>query len=61
MASWRAASHGDGAAAAATSCDDAPCPTGRGSGSLASRSAILAPNLTPWLGFEKAANAELVP
>jgi hypothetical protein len=32
---------GDGAAAAATSSTDAPCPTRRGSGSLASRSTVL--------------------
>src|SRR6266511_1468350 len=52
---------GDGAAASATSSDDAPCPTGWGSGSLASRSAVLAWNATPCLAVEKEANVELVP
>src|SRR6266571_3046447 len=51
----------DGAAAAATSSDDAPCPTGRGSGSLASRSAVLAGNATPCLVVEKEANVEVIP
>jgi hypothetical protein len=39
-------SGGDGAAATATSFDDAPCPTGRGRGSLASRSTVLTANTT---------------
>jgi hypothetical protein len=51
---------GTAAAAAATSCDDAPCPTGRGSGSLASRSAVLARNATPCLAVEKAENRKVV-
>jgi hypothetical protein len=59
---WRAGSEpGDGAAATATSFDDAPCPTGRGSGSLASRSAVLTANVTPCLGsVENATNADVV-
>jgi hypothetical protein len=56
-----AASQGDGAAATATSFDDAPCPTGRGSGSLASRSAVLTANITPTLvAVENATNADVV-
>lgn len=56
MGGWRAASYGDGAAA--TSSDDAPDRlVGRGC-SLASRSAVLGRDATPWLAGEKGANAD---
>jgi hypothetical protein len=54
------ASQGTGAAAAATSSDDTPCPARWGSGSLASRSAVLAWKATPCLAVGKEANVEVV-
>ena len=59
--SWLASSRQwDRRHAAATSCD-APCPTGSGSGSLASRSAVLIGTLQPASpSVEKETNADVV-
>src|SRR5829696_3313025 len=61
LASWQQASQGDGAAATATSFDDAPCPTGRAvdpsrRGPQSSRRTLL-PALVP---VENATNADVV-